>query len=243
MFPTIYQSDSVTIGSYGLMLAIAYLLGRWYFLRQIEAQKDLKFNSEVLIIMLLSFAVIGAKLMFLLKNPEKSHLLFSGTGFSSQGALLGAILASLLFTYLNKIPLHRILDNAAPAAILAYAIARVGCFLSGDDCYGVITDLPWAMSFPQGIAPTDNHVHPLPLYEIIYSAVIFLVLTGRNKANNQPYESFFLLLGMWGLCRFVIEFISTNEKIVLGMSGSQTGALIMLVSAGVYFLKFRKSFK
>jgi len=240
MYPTIYQSETFTIGSYGLMLAIAYLLGRWYFLRQIATQSDLKFNSEVLIIMLLSFGVIGAKLMFVLKNPDKSHLLFNGTGFSSQGALLGAILASLLFTYLNKIPLHKILDNAAPAAILAYAIARMGCFLSGDDCYGIATDLPWAMSFAQGIAPTDDHVHPLPLYEIIYSTIIFLILSGRKIAEPIPYEPFFMLLGLWGVCRFVIEFISTNEKVVFGMSGSQTGALIMFFSSGVYFLFFSK---
>ena len=242
MFPIIYQSDSVSIGSYGLMLAIAYLVGRWYFLSQIEKQKDLSFNSEVLIIMLLTFGVIGAKLMFIIKNPDKSDLLTSGTGFSSQGALIGAILASLIFTRINKITLDRILDNAAPAAILAYAIARMGCFLSGDDCYGVTSDLPWAMSFPKGIAPTDEHVHPLPLYEIIYSVVIFFILTGRKIIKPIPYESFFMLLGLWGICRFTIEFISTNEKQLLGMSGSQFGALLMLISAVVYFLHFRKKF-
>lgn len=240
MFPVIYQSGSLSIGSYGLMLAIAYLTGRWYFLKQVANQKDLTFNAEILIIMLLSFGVIGAKLMFILKNPDKSHLLTSGTGFSSQGALLGAVLASFIFTYLNKISLHRILDTAAPAAILAYAIARMGCFLSGDDCYGVATDLPWAMSFPNGIAPTEDHVHPLPLYEILYSAIIFLILTGRNKSKTKPYESFFLLLAMWGSFRFLIEFISANEKILLGMSGSQVGALLMLISAGIYFALFRK---
>ncbi len=240
MLPIIYQSNNITIGSYGLMLAIAYLVGRWYFLRQIEAQSDLKFNSEVLIIMLLSFGVIGAKLMFILKNPDKSDLFLSDTGFSSQGALLGAILASFLFTYTNKISLYRILDSAAPAAILSYAIARVGCFLSGDDCYGIASGLPWAMSFPQGIAPTDEHVHPLPLYEIFYSTIIFLVLTTRNKTNTRPYESFFLLLGLWGMCRFTIEFISTNEKIVLGMSGSQGGALLMFIVALGYFLFIKK---
>ncbi|MGB0494910.1 MAG: prolipoprotein diacylglyceryl transferase [Kangiellaceae bacterium] len=242
MYPTIYQSDSLTIGSYGLMLAIAYLVGRWFFLKQLASQSDLKFNSEILIILLLTFGVVGAKLMFLIKNPDKSHLLYSGTGFSSQGALLGAIVASFLFTYLNKVSLDRILDNAAPAAILAYAIARVGCFLSGDDCYGIATNLPWAMDFPDGIAPTDEHVHPVPLYEIIYSAIIFLILTGRNTANSKPYESFFLLLGLWGVCRFAVEFISANEKLMMGMSGSQVGALLMTITSIFYFAVIRKKF-
>ena len=103
MFPYLIKSDSFTIGSYGLMLAIAYLVGRWFFLNTLEKSKPAILNTEVLIILLLVFGVVGAKLMFILKNPEKQSLLLSGTGFSSQGAILGAILATYLFTHYQKI--------------------------------------------------------------------------------------------------------------------------------------------
>ncbi len=239
MFPYLIKSDSFTIGSYGLMLAVAYLVGRWFFLNTLEKSKPAISNTEVLIILLLVFGVLGAKLMFILKNPEKQSLLLSGTGFSSQGAILGAMIATYLFTYFHKAKLSQILDAAAPAAILAYAIARIGCFLSGDDCYGITTDLPWAMSFPQGIAPTSLHVHPVPLYEIAYSLVIFAILLKRQNKNNIPYSQFFVLLGLWGACRFLVEFVSSNPKIILTMSGSQFGALLMFLFAAIFFVRHR----
>jgi len=237
MYPYIYKSDSLVIGSYGLMLAIAYLLGRWYFLKNLENSRPKINNSEMLIILLLVFGVVGAKLMFLTKNPLKMDLLLSGTGFSSQGAILGALLATYLFTLIQKCKLHQILDNAAPAAILAYTFARVGCFLSGDDCYGIPTDLPWAMSFPQGIAATSALVHPVPLYEIIYSLLIFVLLVKRQPLETKPFSQFFLLLLLWGAARFLVEFVSSNPKIILSMSGSQFGALLMFIAACVFFLK------
>jgi len=235
MYPYIYQSPGLTIGSYGLLLAIAYLIGRWYFLNQLgKSAPEIK-NSEILIIMLLVIGVIGAKLMFILKNPEKSALLLSGTGFSSQGAIIGALIATYLFTFYQKAKLYKILDSAAPAAILAYAIARIGCFLSGDDCHGIPSELPWAMSFPEGIEQTLTRVHPVPLYEVIYSFIIFALLLTRQRSKTKPFSQFFTLLGMWGVCRFMVEFVTTNPKIVFFMTGSQFGALIMALSALIYF--------
>jgi phosphatidylglycerol:prolipoprotein diacylglycerol transferase len=235
MYPHIFISNSITIGTYGLMLALAYLIGRWYFLKSLSIQFPKIKNTEALIIILLSFGVIGAKLMFILKNPDKHHLLFEGTGFSSQGSIIAAVLATYFFTIHQKIKLSSILDTAAPAAILAYAIARIGCFLSGDDCYGIVTNLPWAMSFPNGIAQTTDLVHPLPLYEMIYSVFIFLYLIKSSATNTIPYAQFFKLLFLWGICRFTIEFLSTNPKLVLYMSGSQFGALLMVISSLLFF--------
>ena len=235
MYPYIYQSPGLTIGSYGLLLAIAYLVGRWYFLSQLSKSAPEIKNSEMLIIMLLIFGVVGAKLMFIGKNPEKSALLLSGTGFSSQGAILGALIATYLFTIYQQAKLHKILDSAAPAAILTYAIARIGCFLSGDDCHGIPSDLPWAMSFPDGIEQTLVAVHPVPLYELVYSFVIFALLLMRQRRKTAPFSQFFMLLGLWGVCRFMVEFVSSNPKIVYFMSGSQLGAMIMALSALAYF--------
>lgn len=56
--------------------------------------------------------------------------------------------------------------SAVPLAV-AYGIGRLGCLLAGDGTYGVPSDLPWAMSFPQGTIPTTERVHPTPLYEAI----------------------------------------------------------------------------
>lgn len=242
MFPYLYKSDSLIIGSYGVMLAIAYLVGRHIYVSRLDQVCKKKLSSETLIIALLVFGVIGAKLMFALKNPQRASLfdwqsLLSGSGFSSQGAILAAIIVSIIFARLSKVKLNLLLDSAAPAAVLAYAIARVGCFLSGDDCYGIPSDLPWAMAFPNGVAEVHHSVHPVPLYEMIYSFFIWLWLSRLQTTEQRPYYLFFYLLLTWGFCRFIVEFVSTNPPKLLAMSGSQIGALIMFIAGLVFFIQ------
>ncbi len=252
MYPYLLQTDSITLGSYGVMLAIAYLVGRHMYLHRLNKLTKTSFKPDLLIILLLVFSVTGAKLMFLIKNPENistswSETLTSGTGFSSQGAILAAIIVILIFARFSRVKPEVLLDAAAPAAIIAYAIARAGCFLSGDDCYGQNSTLPWAMAFPHGVQPTQagQMVHPLPLYEIAYSILIYFCLHIYSKKSNTAYSQFFLLLLLWGGCRFMIEFISINPHKLLGMSGSQFGALLMCLTGSAFFtfnfLKTKKS--
>lgn len=243
MFPYFYQSASFSIGSYGVMLAIAYLVGRQIYLTNLKKANKSQINAELLLLCLLFFGLLGAKLMYLLKNPNKSAFtdwssLISGTGFSSQGALLAALIVTITFSKLSKVKLHVLLDAAAPAAILAYAIARVGCFLSGDECWGKQSFAPWAMAFPHGIHPTPAgiKVHPVPLYEIFYSLMIWFYLNYLNRKPQPPFLLFFTMLLLWGACRFLVEFVSTNPIKIWAMTGSQFGALLMFIAAVVYFI-------
>jgi len=240
MYPYLVQSDSFTIGTYGVMLAIAYLVGRHLYIKRLNQITQKPVNTELLIVSLLIFGVIGAKVMFIIKNPHEASLsdwssITAGSGFSSQGAILAAIIVTVIFAHFSQQKLSHLLDAAAPAAVMAYALARIGCFLAGDDCYGVPSELPWAMSFPHGVAETHDRVHPLPLYEMLYSLAIWVYLTKRQLTDPPPYSQFFMLLMTWGACRFLVEFISTNPEKIFAMSGSQFGALLMLIAGVSYF--------
>ena len=59
----------------------------------------------------------------------------------------------------------QLLDVCAVPLALGYAVGRVGCQLSGDGDYGVESDLPWAMAYPDGTVATTDEVHPTPIYE------------------------------------------------------------------------------
>src|SRR6185437_155038 len=61
-------------------------------------------------------------------------------------------------------------------AALGYGIGRIGCLLSGDGDYGKPTSLPWGMSFPNGLVPTTQRVHPTPIYELIVACAIAWLL-------------------------------------------------------------------
>ena len=125
-------------------------------------------------------------------------------------------------------------DVVAPYLILGYAVGRVGCFLVGDD-YGMPSNLPWAMAFPNGLPPTTVAVHPTQLYEIALGLSIFGILyrlRSRAKFAGQVLALYLLLVGAE---RFFIEFIRTNRQYAFGFTGAQyIGAA--LVIAGGYLL-------
>ena len=92
----------------------------------------------------------------------------------------------------EKIGALRTLDLCAPAAAIGYGIGRIGCFLSGDGCYGIpiqpvhlfgITFHPWGMAFPQGIEPVFVPVYPTPLYELGSRAAHWLVAVVARSAS------------------------------------------------------------
>ena len=64
------------------------------------------------------------------------------------------------------------LDLASPAASVGYGVGRIGCLISGDGDYGMPTSLPWGMSFPNGLVPTNQRVHPTPIYELVVALLI-----------------------------------------------------------------------
>ena len=101
----------------------------------------------------------------------------------------------------------------APALAIGYAVGRLGCQLAGDGDYGIPSDLPWAMSYPDGTVPTTDRVHPTPIYEfLVMSAVTWWLWSRRDKARHGA------LIGWWavlaGIERFLVEFIRRNDDIV-----------------------------
>jgi phosphatidylglycerol:prolipoprotein diacylglycerol transferase len=50
------------------------------------------------------------------------------------------------------------------ALSIGQAVGRLGCQLSGDGDYGVPTTMPWGMSYPNGVVPTTDVVHPTPIH-------------------------------------------------------------------------------
>ena len=89
------------------------------------------------------------------------------SGLVWYGGAIGGALAVLLWAWYRGFLGLALLDLAAPALALGYAIGRCGCQLSGDGDYGKAWDGPWAMSYPDGTVPTDETVHPTPVYETL----------------------------------------------------------------------------
>jgi len=137
------------------------------------------------------------------------------------------------------------MDLCSPAAAVGYAIGRIGCLLSGDGDYGVPTTLPWGMSFPNGVVPTTERVHPTPLYEFFIWLAIAAFLWHMEKKSisgaRPKGEIFCGYLILTGVARFLIEFIRVNPRSFFGLSNAQAASLVSIVIGVILFWEIKSS--
>lgn len=245
----------VTIPTYGLMVASA-MLAAYFLLRADFARRGLAGGpdsniAELFIAVPCVCGIIGARLYHVLESPrdliaDPWGQLFSRYGLAWFGGLLAGAAAWAVLARRHKIPLLVSLDAGSPAAALGYGIGRIGCLLSGDGDYGKPTSLPWGMSFPNGLVPTTERVHPTPIYELIAALIIAWILwrAGRHQLRNNRAQAprplaagavFALYLILTGAERFLVEFIRINPRSFLGMTNAQVASILSIV-AGIMLL-------
>ena len=252
----------LTIPTFGLMvaaglLAAAYVLQADFDRRREQFLKSgyLKGNSKTshhdegfLIIGIAGLAgLVGARLYHVLESPRElladPSLLISRFGFAWFGGFLGGFVALLFLARRFGIPALEFMDLCSPAAAVGYAIGRIGCLLSGDGDYGVPTSLPWGMSFPNGVVPTTERVHPTPLYEFFIWLVIAVILWQMGKkaviGARPKGEIFCAYLILTGLARFLIEFIRINPRSFFGLSNAQTASLVSMVVGSILLWRIK----
>jgi phosphatidylglycerol---prolipoprotein diacylglyceryl transferase len=175
MMPFIHIGP-LTIASYGLCVGIAMLVSYFVLARDVE-RRGIQAPADLLVALPCVMGLIGAKVYHVLEDPRflmaNPRELISQYGFAWFGGFLGGFLAFVLLALRYRVPLLEMFDAASPAATLGYGIGRIGCLVSGDGDYGVPTSLPWGMSFPHGLVPTTQRVHPTPIYELIVAIFIF----------------------------------------------------------------------
>jgi prolipoprotein diacylglyceryl transferase len=240
----------LTIPTFGLMVALA-LITSAYILQADFQRRGWKADAFTMITVAGLAGILGAKLYHLLESPAEFFadpfpLLFSRYGFAWFGGFLGGFGAMLLQGRLAKLPTLEFLDACSPAACFGYAIGRIGCLLSGDGDYGQPTSLPWGMSFPNGVVPTTDRVHPTPLYEFfIWCAIGAFLWHMGTKAIRGPKakgEIFCNYLILTGVARFLVEIIRINPRSFLGMSNAQVASVLSILAGAVLLWRIKSQF-
>tara|TARA_B100000029_G_C17544764_1_gene948047 strand:- start:223 stop:1020 length:798 start_codon:yes stop_codon:yes gene_type:complete len=260
MYPILFEFRGFMISSFGAMMVVAFMVGN-YCLRKdyLKIKKDpniaddLTFNAAI-------GGIIGAKVYYLIENIPTGHALDNlngllniikgiftlslstismgiqsfGAGMVYWGGFIGGTIAVTVYIKKNKLEWFDTADMIAPYLVLCHGIGRIGCFLVGDD-YGIPTSLPWGISFPNGIPPTIVPVHPTQIYEMIIYFMIYKYLKNRTQKRTFSGEIISEYLFLAGISRFLVEFIRTNPKYLLGFSSAQYVSIIMM-AIGSYFL-------
>lgn len=229
----------LTIQTFGIMFSLGFIGAGAVVARRLkEIGKPVDWAYEVMFAALIG-GLVGARVYYMAQHwsTVKSDLLsnlFSGEGLVWYGGALGGAAAVLIWAHRRRFLDLALLDLAGPALALGYAIGRIGCQLSGDGDYGTASSLPWAMSYPDGTVPTNDQVHPTPVYETLAMGLIaWLLWTWRDRV--RPGVLFALYLVLSGLERFLVEFIRRNDEVLAGLTAPQLQS-IALVLAGTAWL-------
>ena len=265
MYPILFQFGSFTISSFGVMMVIAFLLGNYLLRIDVVAEGYDAIIADDIIFRAAIGGILGAKVYYLIENIPTGQAadningliniiagIFTlngeriafgiqnfGAGLVFLGGLVGGMAAVSWYIYRKNLNWFKIADLAAPFLVLGHGIGRIGCFLVGDD-YGIPTNLPWAIAFPNGLPPTNIAVHPTQLYEMSAYFIIFFYLRYRKRNQTFSGEIIFEYLFLGGLSRFMVEFIRTNTKYIFGLSGAQYLSILMMAIGAYQLWKMRR---
>ena len=272
MYPVIFdfgqisifgREISIVINSYGFMLMTAFYSCYFVLNREMKRLKlDENIASDIIVWAAIG-GIGGAKLYYLIENFDRvlmdpKGMIFSGAGLVFLGGLIGGTMGVSYVFRKNSMEWFQSADIVAPLLALGYSLGRIGCLLVGDD-YGLPTDLPWGISFPNGLPPTTYSVfqsyypwvdltgfqpgilkvHPTQIYESVIGFLIFLYLYKIRLTNTVSGSLFFKYLMFAGIERFFIEFIRMNPKYLFNLSGAQLISLGM-ISISIWFFYFKK---
>jgi len=255
MHPRLLTIGSLTLHSYGVLLAVAFLAGLWVASRQAKRGGLDAGRVTDMAVWVLIAGLVGAKLMlfaldwrFYVAHPrEMLSLLQSGGVF--YGGLVAGLLVAWWYARRFQLPPWRTADALAPGVILGQAIGRLGCFSAGC-CWGKATSVPWAVTFRDAYAaravgtPLDTPLHPSQLYESAAAFLIFaflLWLASRKRFHGQVVLAY---VALYSTVRFALEFWrgDPDRGTWLGgaLSTSQIVALVLLLAVAVLFPRVRR---
>ncbi|HEV7251810.1 MAG TPA: prolipoprotein diacylglyceryl transferase [Mesorhizobium sp.] len=219
--PVALQIGPLAIHWYGLGYVVGILFGWWYGRRLLTNERLWAGGVPPMRVSdlddFLPWAalgiVLGGRLGYILfydlgrylENPLDIVALWQG-GMSFHGGMLGAILAMVLFSRSRNILPWSMLDVVSAGTPVALGLVRVANFINGE-LWGKITDVPWAVEFPNG-GPFTRH--PSQLYEaLLEGLVLFVVLRflshGRLKLQTPRFVGGAFIAG-YGLARIFVEF-------------------------------------
>ena len=226
MRPVLLSIFGFDIQTYGVSKVLAawvaaLLLARAFERRGIGSRQQ----AYTLVLWSTVWGFLGAKLYYLLEHLQTLTMHdFGGMGFTWYGGLIAGAAAALLMIRRWSLPLGAVAGAMVVPLSMAYAVGRLGCFVSGDGTYGRPTSLPWGMTFPNGVVATDVTVHPTPLYEAVAAVVIAGLLWRLGPRTRGPVLfGWYLILS--GAARFLVEFLRTNDPVVVGLTQPQIWAL------------------
>lgn len=133
-------------------------------------------------------------------------------GMSFHGGLIGVTVAMFIYARRINRSFFAVADFVAPIVPLGLGFGRLGNFI-GQELWGRVSDVPWAMVFPKAMDPAGVARHPSQLYQAFLEGLVLFILVFWFSAKPRPRcaVSGVFLIG-YSLFRFAVEFVREPDQ-------------------------------
>lgn len=250
MLPELFSLGPFHLRSFGLTLALSFLVGTWISLGEARRRGIDETKLVNLVLVILVASIVGARGFYVATHPAETagdplafFRLWEG-GLTLIGGFVAGTIAGFAYMARAGLPMGATADTVAPAVALGIGITRLGCFLNGC-CFGVPCDLPWGVHFPAGSPPDAIYpgqaLHPSQLYNAAAFFALFALLLWLRPRLEGDGQLWWLFVILFALVRFPVDATRHYEAsayvLHLGSWAITDSELIgvALVVAGVFF--------
>lgn len=248
--PMILSIGHLHLRWYSLIVLMAVTIGIWLTAREASRKGFKKEDIYDGAIWVFLGGIIGARLFHVLDhwqdvfaaNPIRALYIWEG-GLAIWGAVFGGLIVVAILAWQRGWRLPALLDATVPGLVLAQAIGRIACVITGD-AMGKPTTGPFGIAYtsPNAMVPQLGvYYTPMPVYEILANLGIFALLWQLRKRNWPDGLLFLVYLSLYSTMRFFLAFTSSYQIIAFGMTQSQLVAIIALSVSGIFFVRLFRS--
>lgn len=258
----------IEIAYYGIIIGTAILLGFWIAAREAKRTGQNPENYLDMGIIGVIAGIVGARLYYVIFSWDmyKDNLLdifnLREGGLAIYGGVIAAVISVLVLAKVKHLSAPQIFDTIAMALLNGQTLGRWGNFFNRE-AFGGYTDSLFAMRLPLDAVRSSDvteqmrrhieridgvsyiQVHPTFLYESLWCMVLLIILFAYRKHKKYEGELFLMYLFGYGLGRFWIEGLRTDQLLLpgVGIAVSQLLAGAIVVGTGAAMLYLRKKHK
>lgn len=258
----------IEIAYYGIIIGTAILLGFWIAAREAKRTGQNPENYLDMGIIGVIAGIVGARLYYVIFSWDmyKDNLLdifnLREGGLAIYGGVIAAVISVLVLAKVKNLSAPQIFDTIAMALLNGQMLGRWGNFFNRE-AFGGYTDSLFAMRLPLDAVRSSDvteqmrrhieridgvsyiQVHPTFLYESLWCMVLLIILFAYRKHKKYEGELFLMYLFGYGLGRFWIEGLRTDQLLLpgVGIAVSQLLAGAIVVGTGAAMLYLRKKHK
>ena len=256
MHPEILRWGVLHVRSYGLTLAVAFLVGTWVSLAEARRRGLDEDRVVTVILTALVAAILGARGLYVIEHIGEfrrewgSVLALWQGGLTLYGGIVLGTMVALPTARRLGLPMWTVADTLTPALALGTCFGRIGCFLNGC-CYGHPTHLRWGVVFPPdsfaGLEFGSAPIHPSQLYFALAGLLMFALTFAFRRRFTIPGTLFWTFIIVFALVRIPLDFTRAYEinaiALAIGdvpVTESQVTSLALALFGALMIMRLRR---